>query len=148
MDSPETLTYDGVNALLATCLALTVQSVSLDDGMVEYMTFIRGLVVVGAQLWKGGFAPVFANLADGGAQAALEPHMVDLPLIPVEWTDGAVAAIEGLGEVCGGRLEGEYRELLLDWARTLYVSSFEGNTHPRPTSHSPFKHKTKLVLTS
>ena len=125
--SPDTaVTHESANALLATCLALTIQSVAIDDGLAEYMTFMRGLVVVGMQLWKGGFRPIFANLAGGGAQAVLEPHMAGLRLLRTEWTDAAVRAISGLEAVCGGEVERECRALLLDWARTLYLSSWEG----------------------
>lgn len=136
MDTPGSLTHDGVNALLATCLALTVQSAFLDDGLAEYMTFVRGMMVVGVQLWKGGFRPVFANLAGEGAQGVLEEHMVNLPLIRREWTDAAVGALEGLEGACQGPVEGEYRAHLLDWARTLYVSSWEGIS-PSPSPSLP-----------
>ena len=123
---PGALTHETANALLATCLALTIQSVYLGDGLVEYMTFIRGMMVVGIQMWKGGIRPMFSNLVDNGTQKALEPHMVNLPLIRTEWVDAAVGAIEGLGTLCQGPVEKEYHSLLLEWARTLYVSSWEG----------------------
>ena len=126
-----TVTHESANALLATCLALTIQSVSLDDGMVEYMTFMRGLMVVGVQMWKGGVRPMFSNLVEGGAQAALEPHMIGLPLVRREWVDAAVQGIEGLERLCREGVEREYHRLLVDWARTLYVSSWEGRSLPR-----------------
>ena len=135
LSTPASVTYESANVLLATCVALTVQSVHLDDGVVEYMTFSRGLMVVGIQLWKGGFSPIFANMAGKGEQGVLEPFMVGLPLIRGEWTDGAVAALEGLGGVCKGGVEGEYRALLFEWAQRLYVSSWEGNAHPSQPSH-------------
>ena len=138
--SPDTaVTHESANALLATCLALTIQSVAIDDGLTEYMTFMRGLVVVGTQLWKGGFRPIFANLAGGGAQAVLEPHMAGLRLLRTEWTDAAVRAIAGLEAVCGGEVERECRALLLDWARTLYVSSWEGKFSFDPLPLKPVR---------
>lgn len=120
------VTHESANALLATCIALTIQSVSLDDGMAEYMTFIRGLMVVGVQMWKAGVTPVFANLAGGAAGSALEPLMRELPLVRREWVDAAVEGIEGLGGLCTEGVEREYHALLLEWARALYVSSWEG----------------------
>ncbi|KAJ4307141.1 hypothetical protein N0V88_000518 [Collariella sp. IMI 366227] len=43
--------FEEGNALMATCFALTYQSVLLPDGMAEYMTFIRGVVIVAIQMY-------------------------------------------------------------------------------------------------
>jgi len=34
------------NAMLATCFVLVFQSVLMDDGLIEYMSFIRGVIAV------------------------------------------------------------------------------------------------------
>ena len=49
-EAPKANTFEEGNALMATCFALTFQSVLLDDGMVEYMTFIRGIIIVAIQM--------------------------------------------------------------------------------------------------
>lgn len=49
-ETPKTNTFEEGNALMATCFALTFQSVLLDDGMAEYMTFCRGIVLVAIQM--------------------------------------------------------------------------------------------------
>ena len=118
--------FDDANALVATCFALTFQSVVLDDGMAEYMTFIRGILIVSMQMWVKGFQPLFQNMTGPDSQALLAPHMEGLPLIPTEWTDRAMAAIDGLRPLCRHRVEVEYQELLAEMCRTLYVSSFGG----------------------
>jgi len=38
--------FEQGNAMLATCFSLLFQSVLLDDGLIEYMTFIRGVIAV------------------------------------------------------------------------------------------------------
>ncbi|KAI8200264.1 Sterol uptake control protein 2 [Colletotrichum sp. SAR 10_76] len=81
------------NALVATCFALTFQSTSFEDGMGEFMTFIRGILIIGAQMMCKGIKPVFVNMLDQDSRAVLEPKMVNLPLIRQEWADGAVEAI-------------------------------------------------------
>ncbi|KAL5625289.1 hypothetical protein BROUX41_005349 [Berkeleyomyces rouxiae] len=50
------------NALVATCYALTFQSVLLDDGMIEFMVFVRGIVIVGMHMWMKGHSPLFSSL--------------------------------------------------------------------------------------
>ena len=54
--------YEEANALVATCFALTFQSVSLDDGLAEYLTFIRGIVIVAMQMMFRNIRPMFDNL--------------------------------------------------------------------------------------
>jgi hypothetical protein len=46
------LSFAEGNAMLATCYALLFQSVLMRDGLVEYMTFIRGVIVVALHMGK------------------------------------------------------------------------------------------------
>lgn len=118
--------YEEANALVATCFALTFQSVSLDDGLAEYMTFIRGIVIVGMQMTFRSIAPVFSTLFDNDPNELLAAQMEDLPLIQRSWADSAVEALNGLKPLCALQIESEYREQLLGIAEQLYVNSFEG----------------------
>jgi len=38
--------FEQGNAMLATCFILLFQSVLMDDGLIEYMSFIRGVIAV------------------------------------------------------------------------------------------------------
>ncbi|RYC60604.1 hypothetical protein CHU98_g5615 [Xylaria longipes] len=72
-DVPKTNTFDEGNALLATCYALTFQSVMLDDGMAEFMIFCRGIVIVAIQM----YAPIYSpNRLDGVLTASLAYQML------------------------------------------------------------------------
>jgi len=143
------LTEEG-NALMATCFALTYQSVLLDDGMVEYMTFIRGIVIVAVQMYvaAGVTGPTCSKalrvkekmlfgelLSEGESEKRLEPHMKNLGLVVRrEWVDAAVEAInnlegllpsgEGAEEGSATSVEREYWGLLSNMAGNLYVSSW------------------------
>ncbi|KAM7206272.1 C6 zinc finger protein [Rhypophila sp. PSN 637] len=131
-------TFEEGNALMATCFALTFQSVWLDDGMTEYMTFIRGIVIVGYQMYMRGSKFLFgAHLGDKQADL-LEPFMKQVPLINKSWAEGAVRAIEGLRELVfsddddddtstpdGVTPEQKYYELILDMASKCLASSWE-----------------------
>jgi hypothetical protein len=114
------------NAMVATCFALTFQSVLLEDGMAEFMTFIRGILIVGMQMWMKGVRPMFNNMVNDEAESVLAPYMEPLPLIQREWVDAALAAIEGLRPLLREEVELEYHDILLDWVQKLYTSSFEG----------------------
>ncbi|OHE91005.1 C6 zinc finger protein [Colletotrichum orchidophilum] len=115
-------TSEHANALIATCFALTFQSVTFEDGMAEYMTFIRGILIIGTQMYIKGIKPIFINLMGQDSSAVLEPKMADLPLIRSEWADGAVEAIGGLRGLCRDVVEIEYFDLLLEMATKLHTS--------------------------
>lgn len=121
-------TFEHANALVATCFALTFQSVSFEDGMAEYMTFIRGILIVGAQMYLKGIKPVFFNLVEQDSSAILEPIMSGLPLIRTEWADAAVEAIGGLRHLCRDDVEIQYYDIIMEMASKLHTSSWEGKT--------------------
>ena len=125
------VSHDESNAMVATCFALTFQSVSLDDGMAEFMAFIRGILIVSMQMWMKGINPIFTNMAHDDSEAALEPLMVDLPLIRREWSDMALAAVQNLRSLCFDEVEIEYCDILIDWVQKLYTSSWEGESQSR-----------------
>lgn len=120
--------YEEANALIATCFALTFQSVSLEDGLAEYMTFIRGIVIVGMQMAFRGIRPVFSSLFDDNQNEMLAPYMEDLPLIQKGLADAAVESIKNLQPLCTLQVEIEYQEQLVTIAEKLYVNSFDGKS--------------------
>ncbi|KAI8960621.1 hypothetical protein F5Y11DRAFT_262745 [Daldinia sp. FL1419] len=121
---PKSNTFEEGNALIATCFALTFQSVILEDGMAEFMTFCRGIVLVSIQMWTRGTKFIFRNLHDNESAALLRPFIEVLPLIRRDWVDMAVASIRGLEPLCEHEVEAEYYRLLLDMASALNDSTF------------------------
>lgn len=125
-DAPKANAFEEGNALMATCFALTLQSVLVDDGMVEYMTFIRGIVIVAIQMWTKGAKLLFGEALGNQAKDALQPYMEELPLVEQSWVEAAAAAIQGLRPLCQNDTEVKYWELILDMTEQLRVSSWEG----------------------
>jgi hypothetical protein len=123
-------TFEEGNALMATCFALTFQSVWLDDGMVEYMTFVRGIVIVAIQMYIKGSRLLFGEYLGEAPAELLKPHLEGVGLVPRVWVDAAVEGIKGLEGLCKapGRLEveGQYWEKILEMAEKLYVGAFDG----------------------
>ncbi|KAK6070913.1 C6 transcription factor [Seiridium cupressi] len=121
---PKSNTFEQGNALMATCFALTLQSVMLDDGMAEYMTFIRGIIITAIQMWCKGAKFLFHDFVGEDQMALLKPLMEHLPVIKKEWTDMAVAGIRALQPLCKHPVEVEYFGFILDIAETLYTPPF------------------------
>jgi hypothetical protein len=121
--------YEECNALIATCFVLTFQSVLLEDGMAEYMSFIRGVIIVSVQMYMqgGGAHLVFSDyMGDDSQVGRLQPHMEKLPLVNKEWVDAAVEAIAGLEGLLTDEVERQNWEMIYDMAKKLYTSSWEG----------------------
>ncbi|KAB5585805.1 hypothetical protein GE09DRAFT_1072029 [Coniochaeta sp. 2T2.1] len=116
--------FEEGNALMATCFALTFQSVLLDDGMVEYMTFIRGIIIVAIQMYVKGADVLFGKYLGDKQAEVLRPLLEKVPLVEGAWAQDAVAAVEGLGGLCRHEMERQYWERILDMARQLTVSSW------------------------
>ncbi|KAI0181373.1 hypothetical protein GGR52DRAFT_32825 [Hypoxylon sp. FL1284] len=124
-DGPKMDTFEEWNALLATCFALMFQSIGLDDGMAEYMTFIRGIALVSGQMRSRGMRFIFSNLRHLNTSATmLKPHIDALPPVRRTWVDMAVAAIRALEPLCAHPVEAAYRRLLLAIAEALYTDSY------------------------
>ncbi|KAK5997010.1 Zn(2)-C6 fungal-type transcription factor afumD-like protein [Cladobotryum mycophilum] len=117
--------YEEANALVATCFALTFQSVSLDDGLAEYMTFIRGILIIGMQMMFKSIKPIFDNLFDQDQDRVLAPYMEGLPLIERSWAEAAVEAISNLRPLCVQQVEIEYYDQLMNIASHLLTNSYE-----------------------
>lgn len=124
--SKSQISFEESNALVATCYALTFQSVALDDGLAEFMTFIRGIMIVGVQMMFRGIKPIFENMMEPDQDAVLAPFMENLPLIQKGWADAANEAIVSLKPLCREQVEVEYQEQLVKIVDKLYVSSWEG----------------------
>lgn len=124
--APGMPTYEEGNALMASCLALTFQSVALDDGMTEYMTFIRGMIVVAVQMYLGGARVMFRNLLGGEQTELLRPAIEPMPVINRQWAMAALTSIRQLAPLCvNDEIAKAYHALVMGMAEALLVSPME-----------------------
>jgi hypothetical protein len=130
--SRNSTTYEEANAMVAACFALTFQSVSFEDGMAEFMTFVRGIVVVGMQMMFRGVKPLFGNLIGPEKDELLASVMETLPLIQKGWVDDAVEGLGNLQLLCVEPMEADYRERLMAIAQKLYINSYDGKSIQDP----------------
>ncbi|KAL1836966.1 hypothetical protein VTJ49DRAFT_4430 [Mycothermus thermophilus] len=121
--------YEEGNALIATCFALTYQSVLLADGMAEFMTFVRGVILVAIQMYMRNAKILFGPLLINDRQReVLRPFMEALPLVNAEWAARAQSGVEGLVALVEGEgreVERMYWGLLRNMANMLSVSSWQ-----------------------
>ncbi|CAK7232392.1 hypothetical protein SEUCBS140593_008245 [Sporothrix eucalyptigena] len=124
--APGTPMFEEGNALMATCFALTFQSVALDDGMAEYMTFIRGIIVVAIQMYLKGARIMFRNLLGNEQTELLRPAIEPMSAIDQRWSMAALAAIQNLAPLCvGDNIATTYHALVVQMAEALLVSPME-----------------------
>lgn len=121
-------TFKEGNAIVATCFALTFQSVCLDDGMVEFMTFCRGILIVAIQMYHKRSRIIFQNLVSEEKIAALRPALEKVPPIRSDLTDAAVASLKRLEPLVVTQVQREYHEYLANMAEALYTDSYKGET--------------------
>ncbi|KAI2465721.1 hypothetical protein F4781DRAFT_15781 [Annulohypoxylon bovei var. microspora] len=123
-EAPKSNTFEEGNALVATCFALTFQSVILDDGMTEFMTFVRGIVLVSMQMWTKGARPLFTNLHQSDPQKLLKPFIEAVPPIRADYAHAASRSLRALAPLCTRDVELEYQRFLAGMAEALPASSY------------------------
>lgn len=114
------------NAMIATCFSLLFQSTLIDDGLVEYMTFIRGVLVVSMHMGQKNIGFLFEHMFDQAQVVASE--LTDSPLIDPELAGRACRSLEQLSPLVKNPREVEFYGYLLSTARALFTSSQDG-TH-------------------
>jgi hypothetical protein len=118
--------FEQGNAMLATCFALLFQSVYMDDGLAEYMTFIRGTVAVGIQMGIRKDRMLFEHLFDGNGEKLADPAMMKAPLIEPSLVRRALESLDKVQPLCKHIVEIEIYGMLLSATRALITSSRDG----------------------
>jgi hypothetical protein len=125
-------TFEESNAVLSTCYSLALQSALIDDGPAEFMTFIRGFVLVSTHMKCNELKCLFKNLLGRDQLSALEPHLRAAPVISPTVITAACASLEALGSLCKGNSEIGFHTLLLEMAHSLSQSPLEGRASSIP----------------
>jgi hypothetical protein len=112
------------NAMIATCFSLLFQSTLIDDGIVEYMTFVRGVVVVSMHMGQKNIGFLFEHMFDQAQ--VVESELTESPLIDPEHARRACRSLELLRPLVQNAREVEFYGHLLSAARALFTSSRDG----------------------
>jgi hypothetical protein len=119
-------TFEERNAILATCFILLYQSTLIDEGLSEYLTFVRGCVLIPLQLAGKDLRLLFQNLLSDEGIEKTRPYLQDLQAIDLKSVDAAYASLERLGPLCEREAEKRMHERMLDLVRCFYLSSCDG----------------------
>jgi hypothetical protein len=123
--------FEEGNAMLATCFSLLFQSVLLNDGLTEYMSFIRGTMAIGTKMGKSGMKFLFTNMF-ANETAHLEPALQAASLIRADIVSAACRSLERIAPLCQKPVELLMYGTLLNMARTLITSSRDGRFFQSP----------------
>jgi hypothetical protein len=114
------------NAMLATCYNLFVQSTHIEDGLVEFMNFVRGCIVIAIKMQSQDMKFVFHSMWGDEMTSQMNPGLKDAPLIDPDHVKEACKSLEGFNHLCVKRAELEMYGLLMGIARALFTSSLDG----------------------
>jgi hypothetical protein len=123
-------TFEEGNAMLATCYVLIFQSVLLDDGLAEYMSFIRGVVLIAQNMGCKRMKFLFHSFLGMDALAQMDPHLKEGPEINPGPVNAGCKSLEAFGPLCQRDYEKNFHGSLLKTARALYTSSRNGKKSP------------------
>lgn len=123
--------FEQGNAMLATCFSLLFQSVLLEDGLLEYMTFIRGATTVGYQMGIKQQRILFEKLFDQAEiPEPVDNLMMAAPLVHPKLVRKALDSLERVEPLCQHPVEIEVYRMLYEIARSLITSSRDGKPAP------------------
>lgn len=112
------------NAMLACCFVLLYQSVLFEDGLIEYMTFLRGIIAVSIHMGINKVKFVFENMFN--QEEIVQEGLRGCPLIRPDLAREACRSLEEIGCLIERPKEVEYYTHLLSAARDLFTSSTDG----------------------
>jgi hypothetical protein len=114
------------NAMLATCFSLLFQSTLIDDGLVEYMTFIRGTFVIGSQMRFKQMRFLFDQPFKQEQLKESEATNNNAPMIQQDVVLGAYRSFGKFQHLCQTKLETEVYAALFNVVCSLITSSRDG----------------------
>ena len=123
------------NAMIATCFTLLFQSVLLNDGLSEYLSFLRGILAIGMQMGQKRMRFIFERLWGEDQYKARATELDAVGLIDEELVSSACRSFEKLFPLCTTKIQIGLYGLLLSMARTLVTSSKEGKSVSNPRSN-------------
>ena len=100
------------------------QSILMNEGLVEYMTFIRGVVVVSMDMGQKNIGFLFEHMFD--QSQIFESELTESPLIDPELARPACRSLERFCPLVKHTREVEFYGHLLSAARALFTSSRDG----------------------
>ncbi|OBT46921.1 hypothetical protein VE00_02007 [Pseudogymnoascus sp. WSF 3629] len=116
-------TMEEGNAMLATCYTLVFQSALIADGFAEYMSFIRGCMVVAWQMGVKQLKFVFEGILSDEQLVKMGPYLQGTPDIDPDLTNGAIGSLEACRPLVVRPEEKAFFECMLEIVQAAQISS-------------------------
>jgi hypothetical protein len=126
--------FEQGNAMLAACYVLVSQSAFIGDGLVEYMTFLRGCFVVGIQMGIREMKFLLHSPWRDQNVATTDPSLEITPWIDPESVVACCRSLERFAYLCQRKPQKEMYASILSTSRALFTSSRDGKYLP-PVHH-------------
>jgi hypothetical protein len=112
------------DARFATFMILTFQSTCLQDGLVDFLTMLRGCVLNGHFGEGSYFTPITVH----GHLETMEEQLTDIPLMTLDakTLSEAINSLARLEPLCGSETEKRYHNILMEVAVKGYTSPNAG----------------------
>jgi len=123
-------TMEEGNAMLATCYTLVFQSALMADAFPEYMSFIRGCMVVAWQMGTKRLKFIFDSMLGDDQLVKMGPFLQGAPDIDPALTNAAIESLERCQHLVVKDSEKAFHACCLEIAHASAVSSRGGKLPP------------------
>lgn len=117
------------NAMLATCYVLVFQSSLISDGFPEFMSFIRGCMVVAFQMGMKRMKFIFENMMPDDQLGVIGPSLELHPGLASSVTDPVIESLRNFEHLMMKPYEKEFFSALMQIAVKSQESSRGGVYH-------------------
>jgi hypothetical protein len=123
-------TFEEGNAMLATCYVLLFQAVLLEDGLAEYMSFLRGCVLIAQTMGCKRMKFLFHSFIGMEGFKKMEPYLKDEREVNPGPVNDACKSLEAFALLCQREYEKNFHHCLMKTAGALHTSSRNGTKSP------------------
>lgn len=110
--NPTNFTLESANALMATCYVLLAQSAFLDDGLTDFMTFLRGLMSIGTEIYRRNIRLLLRNAWGYHQLRVVLPHTDEFAPLTPQQAEEAQLALRGLQGLCSNPVQKKFAKIL------------------------------------
>lgn len=119
--------YGESDAMVATCYALTFQSTYMSDGLLDFITMVRGCALITGKI-REDKSPTAFNLQPEWHFKLMEPRLRDLPVVHQPLLDTGLVALEEVRQLLVTMTDHQFHAALTKVVHGLSRSSREGYT--------------------
>ncbi|EXJ82923.1 hypothetical protein A1O3_06739 [Capronia epimyces CBS 606.96] len=123
--SQTALAYGESDAMLASCYALTFQASYMGDGLVDFITMVRGCALTTQKIQQEN-SPTAFNLHPDYHFKFMAPRLPQLPSVHPQLLEDADRALEGIRPYVAGDTELDFHDALVDVVISLQASPIDG----------------------